>query len=358
MKILDKYIIKKFLGTFIYALLLIICIVIIFDISEKIDDFLDNDVPLRLIVFNYYFNFVPYFANLFSALFIFISVIFFTSKMASNSEVIAILSSGISYRRFLYPYFISALILAIFSLVLINWIIPPANKKRLEFEERWIRNEYRNTETNIHRQINPGVFVYMENYNNTYNIGYKFAMERFEDGKLTSKILSDYIEWDTTIQKWKIINPVTRTFTDSAEVVEYKYRIDTTINMLPQDFSMRDNVVESMNYSELNEFIEEEIAIGSDNITNWLIEKHKRFAFPFSTFILTLIGVTLSSRKHRGGIGLNIGLGILLSFSYILFMQVSVVLATNAGMNPIIAVWLPNVLFTAVGLFLYSRAIK
>lgn len=358
MKKLDIYIIKKFLGTFFYALMLIICIVIIFDISEKIDDFLERQVPIKIIIFDYYFNFVPYFANLFSALFIFISVIFFTSKLTSNSEIIAILSSGVSYRRFLLPYFISSFILAIFSLILINWIIPPANKKRLEFEEKWIRVQFRNKEHDIHRQINPGVFVYMESYNNIYNIGYKFSMEKFEDGKLKSKLLSDYIQWDTSIQKWNIANPVIRYFKDNRELIKPMQNVDTTINMHPKDFSMRTNAVEAMNYRELNEFIEQEKEIGSDNIVLWEIEKHKRFAFPFSTFILTLIGVSLSSRKKRGGIGVNIGVGILIAFSYILFMQVSVVLAINAGMNSLLAVWIPNILYLALGILLYRKAAK
>lgn len=356
MKKLDLYIIKKFLGTFFYALLLIICIVIIFDISEKIDDFLEKAAPLKAIVFDYYFNFVPYFANLFSALFTFISVIFFTSKLTSNSEVIAILSSGISFRRFLYPYFISSLILAVFSFVLINWIIPPANKKRLEFEDIYLRNKFDFKERNIHRQINPGEFIYLESYNNTYNIGYKCSIEKFENGKLRSKLLSDYIKWDTAKTKWTITNYTIRDFVNNTELLSTGRKLDTTLNMFPEEFKRRNNVVEAMNFGELNRFIEQEINIGSDNIVLWQIEKHKRFAFPFSTFILTLIGVCLSSRKTRGGIGLNIGLGILLAFSYIMFMQVSTVLATNASMNPFVAVWIPNILYAAIGVFLYFKA--
>lgn len=356
MKKLDIYIIKKFLGTFFYALLLIICIVIIFDISEKIDDFLEREVPLKIIVFDYYFNFIPYFANLFSALFTFISVIFFTSKLTSNSEVIAILSSGISYKRFLFPYFISSFILAIFSFVLINWIIPPANKKRLEFEEQWYRVKYWNKDRNIHRQIEPGIFIYMESYNNSYDIGYKFSIEKFEGGQLISKIISDYIQWDTVKNKWNITNYQQRDFVNGHEEISTGRKIDTTINMYPEDFSRRTNIVEAMNYQQLNDFIQQEIEIGSDNVIMWEIEKHKRWAYPFSTFILTLIGVCLSSRKTRGGIGLNIGLGILLAFSYIMFMQVSTVLATNASMNPILAVWIPNILYAIIGVYLYSKA--
>jgi len=285
LKKLDWYIISKFLGTFFYALMLIICIVVIFDVSEKIDDFLEKEAPLRAIVFDYYFNFIPYFANLFSALFTFIAVIFFTSKLAGDSEIIAILSSGVSFKRLLVPYFISAFILTIFSFVLINWVIPPANKKRLEFEEKYIRVRYRYDDKNIHKQILPGTFVYMESYNNIYNIGYKFSIEKFENGKLISKLLSDYVQWDTTINKWKITNYVIREISNDKEIVTSGRRIDTTLNMYPDEFYRRTNAVEAMNYQELNEFIEDEIMIGSDNITLWKIEKNKRFAFPFSTII-------------------------------------------------------------------------
>ncbi len=346
------------MGTFFYALMLIICIVVIFDVSEKIDDFIEKEAPLRAIVFDYYLNFIPYFANLFSALFTFIAVIFFTSKLADDSEIIAILSSGISFKRLMVPYFISAFVLTIFSFVLINWVIPPANKKRLEFEEKYIRVRLAYSVKNIHKQILPGTFIYMESYNNMYDIGYKFSMEKFEKGKLVSKLLCDYVQWDTTINKWKITNYVNREILNNKEIITLGRRIDTSINLYPTDFHRRAEAVEAMNYRQLNEFIDSETMIGSDNVTIWKIEKNKRFAYPFSTLILTLIGVSISSRKRRGGIGMNIGLGIFLAFSYIMFMQVSTVLATNANMNPIFAVWIPNLLFSLIAIGLYLKAAK
>jgi len=355
-KKLDRYIIRKFLGTFIYALILIILIVVIFDISEKIDDFISKQAPLKAIVFDYYVNFIPYFANLFSSMFIFIAVIFFTSKMAGDSEIIAILSSGVSYRRLMYPYFVSALILSIFSFLMINWVIPPANKNRLDFEEKYIRNKYINVQHDIHQQIRPGQFIYMESYNTDYKIGYKFTIEQIEDNELKSKMISDYVQWDSTIQKWRASNCYIRQFEDGKEKVTFHRKLDTTLNMVPADFAMRRNVVEAMNYQELNAFIESETRKGAENIVLWKIEKHQRFASVFSTFILTLIGVSLSSRKTRGGIGLNIGMGILLAFTYIMFMQVSNVLATNANVPPVVAVWIPNVIFGFIGIFLYNRA--
>ncbi|MBI9067889.1 MAG: LptF/LptG family permease [Salinivirgaceae bacterium] len=358
MKKLDLYIIKKFLGTFVYALLLIIIIVIVFDVSEKIDDFIEKDAPLHAIIFDYYLNFIPYFANLFSALFTFISVIFFTSKLTSDSEIIAILSSGISFKRLLRPYIISAIILTIFSFILINWIIPPANQKRLEFEEVFIKNRFRNKDKNIHKQILPETFIYLDSYNNLYDIGYKFSMEKFENGKLKSKLISDYAQWDTTINKWKIVNYIIRDFDEGKETITNGRRIDTTINMFPKDFTRRVNVVEAMNYKQLDNFIAAETMVGSSNVTLWKIEKHKRFAYPFSTIILTLIGVCISSRKTRGGIGLNIGIGIFLAFTYIMFMQVSTVLATNANMNPFLAVWIPNITYGIIAIGLYFKAAK
>ncbi len=356
LKKLDFYIIKKFLGTFFFALLLIIVIVIVFDISEKIDNFIGKTCTLNEIVFDYYLNFIPYFSNLFSSLFIFIAVIFFTSKMASDSEIIAILSSGVSFIRFLVPYFIASLFLALLSLYMINWVIPKSNVKRLEFENKYVNGVVYNMDQNIHKQVLPGVYVYMDNYNTVYDVGYKFAIEKFENGELISKTTSDYIQWDTVLQTWKIMNATTRNYLDGREEIIYNRRIDSLVNMKPEDFSRRHTVVEAMDFKQLNEFIAQETLIGSDRVNQWIIEKHRRFASPFSTFILTLIGVCLSSRKRRGGIGVNIGLGLLLAFSYILFMQVSNVLSTNAGISPVIAVWIPNFLYSVIGVGLYFKA--
>ncbi len=358
MKKLDIYIIKKFLGTFFYAIVIIILIAVVFDYSEKIDDFLENQAPFSAIIFDYYLNFVPFFANLFSHLFTFIAVIYFTSKMASTSEITAILSSGISFNRMLVPYFISAVIIALFTFTLGSYIIPPANKTRLAFEEQYIFSRYNNTERHIHRQLAPGVLIYMENYSSTNDIGYKFSIEKFEDSKLKSKLLSDYIKWDTIKNKWTIHNYTIREINDMDETLITGREIDTTLNMTPEEFRTRQNVVETMNLNELNRFIDKQIERGVESIEYYLIEKHKRIAAPFSVFILTLIGVSLSVRKTRGGIGAHIGLGILLSFSHILFMQVSHQFAISGSMSPMIAVWVPNILFLFIGIGLYFNAPK
>ncbi len=358
MKKLDLYIIRKFLGTFFFAILIIISISIVFDIAEHLDEFLDKEAPVKEIILDHYLNFIPYFVNLFSALFIFIAVIFFTSKLASNTEIIAILSSGISFRRMLLPYFISALFLGIFSFVLSSYIIPPANAKRLAFENKYLRNAYRNFDKNIHKQILPGVYMYMESYNNNSETGYKFALEKFEDDKLVSKMRGDYVRWDTIKNKWDVNNYYIRNIEGEIETIERGARIDTTLNILPKDFASRTNIVETMNYNELNAFIDKKKLQGDERISFYLIEKYRRIANPFSTFILTLIGVSLATRKTRGGIGLHLGIGILLSFLYILFMQMSINFATGGTMNPILAVWLPNIIFGVIAIFLYRLAPK
>jgi len=358
MKKLDWYIIKKFLGTFFFSIGLIMAIAIVFDVSEKLQDFIEKKAPLEAIIFDYYLNFIPYFANLFSPLFIFISVIFFTAKMAANSEIVAILAGGISFRRMLRPYMVSATVLALLSLYLNNFLIPKANAKRLAFEENYIRNKYRFSDKNIHRQIAPGTYVYFESFNNLANIGYKFSLEKFNNNQLEYKLISDYVQWDSVKTKWVIHNYYERFLNGEKQEFIKGNTKDTTINLSPEDFSRRENFIEAMDYYELNQFIADEKFKGSENIPFYEVEKYKRIAFPFATFVLTLIGVSLSSRKVRGGIGMHIGMGLLISFAYILFMQVSTVMATNTGMNAAYAVWIPNVIFGILALFLLKKAPK
>lgn len=355
---IDMYIIKKFLGTFFFAILLIIFIAVIFDFSEKIDDFLENNAPLKGIIFDYYLNFVPYFAVLFSPLFTFIAVIYFTSRLAYNTEIIAIITSGVSFHRLLIPYFISAVIITIFSFVLNNYIIPSANENRLIFEENYYRNAPVYRKRNIHKQIEPGVFVYLENFNVNNNYGRRFSIERYEEGKLVSKLLSDDIVWDTTKNKWNIRNYFIRNYNGEKQSIISGRLTDTTINMYPQEFKRRKEAVQAMTLTELNDFINNQKLQGETNIDELLIEKHRRFSFPFSSFILTLIGISVSSRKVKGGIGVHIGVGLLVSFTYIFFMQFSAQFSISGAFPPFIAVWIPNVIFAFVAGFLYRLAPK
>jgi lipopolysaccharide export system permease protein len=330
----------------------------VFDLSERLDDFLQNKAPLKAIVFDYYVNFVPYFVNLFSGLFTFIAVIFFTSKMATHSEIIAILSGGVSYFRFLRPYFVGGILLMFLSFFLINWVIPHANAKRMDFEEKYYRDSpYQNKDRNIHRQISPGLYIYMQSYNTAMNIGYRFALERFEGGALKEKINSDYIKWDTAINKWTIHNYYKREFDSVSESLTWGQKLDTVLpNFDKSDYSTRTEIVETMNYDELTEFIAKQKLSGSASVAVYELEKHKRFAFPFSTIILAIMGACISSQKKRGGVGINIGLGLALAFSYIMMQQVTMVFATNAGFNPFLSLWIPNFIYAAITFILYKVA--
>ena len=358
--ILDRYIIRKFLGTFFFAILMIIVITVVFDISEKIDDFIEKKAPLQAIVVDYYFNFIPYFISLFSSLFIFISVIFFTSKMAAQSEIIAILSSGISFRRFLYPYFIGACILALFSFMINDVIMPLANEHRIEFESKYIKRPVVYTEQNKHKQIEPGVFVYFESFSNSTETAYKFAMDRWDGDRLVSKLISENALWNKEKEKWTIRNYYIRDIDSlGLQTLDSGASIDTTINLDPAEFKRRDNMfIETLSIAQLSDYIDELTMQGADNIKFFMIELNKRVAFPFSTFILTLIGVSLSTRKVRGGIGIHIAIGIAVSFLYILFMQFSSEFATKGNLHPALAAWIPNIIFGIVGAFLYRLAPK
>lgn len=358
MKIIDYYIIKKFLGTFFFAISLLILIVIIFDISEKIDDFLNNNAPLDEILFSYYLNFIPYFINLFSYLFTFIAVIFFTSKMAYNSEIISILSSGVSFWRMLVPYLISAILLGSLSFYLANFLIPNTNKVMLEFEHRYIKSPYKETNLNIHMQIKPGSFIYLQSFNNTTDMGFKFSLEEFRDGELVFKLMADRIEWDSVSGTWKIRNFFIREINGLEEKIVRGEEMDTLINLTPKDFEVAVEEVKTMTFSELRRFIEKERLKGSENVSEYEVEKHKRMADPFSAVIMTLIGVSLSSRKVRGGIGMQLGIGIFITFTFILFMQVSTVFATQGNLSPALAAWIPNIIFGVLSLYLLRIAPK
>jgi lipopolysaccharide export system permease protein len=358
MKILDRYIIKKFLGTFIFAIILIIGIAVLFDLTEKMDDFIEKKAPLHAIIFEYYLNFIPFYVNLFMFLFIFIAVIFFTSKMAGNTEIIAIISSGVSFNRLMYPYFLSALVLGIFSFLLTNFIIPPANKIRLKFENTYINGTYYNDERNIHRQIEPGTYIFMESFNTMNNTGYKFSIEKFEDKKLKYKLMSNYIRWDSAKNVWNINQYYTRKINGLHETVKHGNSMDTALALSPEDFKHRDTDKATMNIFQLNRFIKEQTMRGETNISSYLIEKYQRLAFPFSAFILTLIGVSISSRKTRGGVGVHIGIGLIISLSYLLFMQISQQFSIKGTLSPALSAWIPNIIFAFIGAYLYKTAPK
>ena len=359
--ILDRYIIRQFLGTFIFSLVLIMGIAVIFDFSEKIDDFIQKQAPLKAIIFDYYLNFIPYFATLFAPLFVFISVIFFTSRMAVNTEIIAILNSGMSFRRLMIPYFISAAFIAMSAIVLENYVLPRANIARLDFEEKYKRSsDFRRVNvTSVHRQVYPNVYIYMEQYNRISQSGRNFSMEKFnEKGMLESKLTSNMIRWDSTTNKWGAWWYYIRETDSLGERVMAGRRLDTVLNVGPDDFTRSPEFVFTMTNRELADYIDLLKSQGSDEIKLYLNEKHRRLASPFAFFILTLIGVSLSSRKIKGGIGMQIGLGLMLTFSYILFMQFASQFSLKGNMNPALAMWIPNIIYAFIAAGVYFSAPK
>jgi lipopolysaccharide export system permease protein len=360
MKTIDRYIIRKFLGTFFFSIALILVIAVVFDFAEKVDNYMENEAPVKAIIFDYYFNFIPYFGLLFTPLFVFISVIFFTSKMAINNEIIAILNSGMSFRRMLWPYLISATVIAIVAFGLTNFVIPRSNQKMLEFEGQYYRPSVRRiTVEHIHRQVFRDVYVFMGTFNPVNMRGQNFTIEKFgEDGKLESKLSAPTVTYDTTINKWSAINYTLREIRDNEVIISTGRQLDTALTISPADFSRDPKVVNTMTYSELNDYIDVLQLQGSDELKLFLIEKHRRFANPFATFILTFIGVSLSSRKIRGGIGMSVGIGLMLTFSYILFLQFASQFSLKGNLDPMLAMWIPNIIYVFIAFVLYKLAPK
>ena len=358
-KKIDAYIVSKFITTFFIALLLIIGIVIIFDISEKIDNFVAKEAPLKAIVFDYYLNFIPYFMNMFSPLFVFITVIFFTSKMAADSEIIAILSCGISFHRMMVPYIFSATLIAIFSLCLNLFIIPDANKTRLEFENQYVKTRFKSVGRNVHYQISPGEFVFAESFSSWNNTAYRFTLEKIVDNKLVSKISAESAVYNEEKGVWTLKKYFIRDYNeDLTDRIRSGKQLDTTLALSSKDFYLTEKTVEKLNYHELNNLIDTQRMRGDANVKFALIEKNTRFALPFSAFILTIMGVALSSKKRRAGIGWNIGIGIALAFTYILFLRFSQMFVHTDTLPPAIALWLPNLVFAIIAGFLYRIAPK
>ena len=355
---LDLYIFKKFIFSFFIALALIMVIVIIFDISEKIDNFVANEAPLKAIVVDYYLNFIPYFINMFSPLFVFITVIFFTSRLAANSEIIAMLSSGISYHRLMVPYLVASALIALLSLYLNLFVIPNANVTRIDFEQKYVKDK-RETRRTVHYQIEPGTYVFVESFSNWNNTGYGFTLETVEDNKLVSKLSAETAVWDTTFQGWKLRKCFLREYGSSLDdKITFIPQIDTVISLTVNDFYRNKQTVQTIPYKELNELIETQKMRGDRDVMFAEIEQAQRFALPFSAFILTIMGVSLSSRKKRGGIGWNIALGIGLAFTYILFLKFSQMFVFTGSLSPNAALWLPNVVFTVITGVLYKMAPK
>ncbi len=357
LKHLDWYIIKKYLGTFALSIVLIISISVIFDFTEKVDDFMETNAPIKAIVFDYYLNFIPFFTNMFTPLFAFISVIFFTSKLANNSEIIAMLAGGMSFRRLMRPYMVSAGFIALFSFVLMSFVIPPANRIRLEFEDKYVSKFKSDVARNVQMEIEPGIIVYLGRYEEATAKGRSFSLEKFDGKTLVSRLTAQEIVMDS-LYHWTVKNYLIRNFDGMYEHINRGESLDTVIQMDPADFFITAKEAAQMSTPHLYRYIEKRKERGLGNTQAFEDEYHKRYSTPLSALILTLIGVSLSSRKVRGGMGMNIGIGLTLSALYILFTTFSSQLSIAGSMNPLLAVWLPNLLFLAVGLLLYYKAPK
>ncbi len=358
-KKLDWYIIKKFLTTFVVTLSLFIIIIIVFDISEKLDDFLSKEAPIKDIILKYYVNYVPFFLNLFSPVFIFISVIFFTSKLASRSEIVATLASGVSYNRFLRPYLITAGLLAILSFVLNAYVIPHSDKIRINFENKYVRDIKDDYTNHVHRQIRPNTYFFLEYFGYADSSGGGVALEYYENNLLKSKLYGRKINWNRKLQKWRLEDYMIRDYLpNNQEKITTGKFLDTTIEFNPADFFRHSDDVQAFDLNELDDYIASEKARGADNVEFYITDKYRRYASPFSTFILTVIGVCVSSKKSRGGVGLNLGVGIMLSFIYLFVIQYFNTYGQTGIIPPIIAVWIPNFIFMGVAYYLYRTVQK
>lgn len=357
LKILDLYILKKFLGTYFLATLLFLAVIAMFDVTEKLDAFLS--APLKETIFDYFMSFLPYFANQLSPLFVFISVIFFTSKMAGNSEIIAILASGVSFNRLLRPYMIGATVVAAITFALSNYIIPPTNVHRIEYTNKYVKNKAVQTGLNIQLQVSPGVVAYIGRFENSDKSGYRFSLDKFEGKSLTSRLTAYIARYDTTrMYQWHLHDYMIRDFDGMKEKITKGSRLDTIIPIEPKDFLISANDQELLTTPQLSEYIEKQKMRGVANIRKFEIEKEKRIASTAAAFILTLIGMSLSCRKVKGGLGVNIGIGLVLSFSYILFSTITSSFAISGMTSPFIAMEIPNVVYLAIGILLYRRASK
>jgi len=359
MKILDKYIIRKFLGTFFFIMAMIMAISIVFDLSEKLDDFLRTQPTIYEMVVHYYFNFILYYSNIFSSLLLFISIILFTSKMAQNSEVIAMLSSGVSYNRYLRPYFIATTIIVVFTVALYHFGLPYANKIRIDFESIYWYGKFQIRKTNLHREITPGTIVYFGRFTAENKVGYNFSIEKWEENRLTYKLMADRIVRDNdSTNNWTIQNYFIRELDGEDEIVRSGAKLDTVFDFRIEDFGQNLDYAMAMDSKELNDYIDTQRLRGADDLARYRLELHQRTSLPVAAYVLMIIGVSIASRKVRGGIGLHIVAGVVIAFLYLLFLRMFSVSAMNAGLHPLIAVWIPNIIFAFIALFFYRRAAK
>lgn len=357
MKTLDWYILKKFLTAFFFIVIMLVAVVCIINLTEQNEKFIENQLTAKEIA-GYYVNYAPYIANMIMPITVFIAVVFITSQMATHTEIIAMLSSGISFLRIARPYFIGAAFIAILSFFLSGWIIPNSNKERIAFETQYLKKKGGSLRDNIHIKVAPESYLYIYNFNNHSNVGYDFTLETIENNVMKEKLSAKRIEWIDSLEKWQIRDWTLHTFDGQEEDFSYGKTMDTTLAIQPNDFATTYMLFESLTMDELNQKIDELTLRGADDIIIYKIEKYIRFMSPFSVVILTFLGLFISSRKSRGGSGFQIALGFLIAFIFIILYTFARSLAEAGSWNPVVAVWLPNMIFTVVSFFLYLNVPK
>ena len=362
MKILDKYIIRKVLSTFFFVVLILVAVIVVIDITEKMDKFSKNNLSVPTVL-GYYLDFVPWVSGLITPITAFIAIVYVTSRMAAHTEIVAILGSGVSFKRMLLPYFIASLVIAIISFFLNGWIIPQSNLSRLSFEMQYFNSRYYFDKRNVHMQVEPNVYLFIQNFNNQTNTGFQFTLERFDNNKLIEKLSADNIQWDSTKQKWQLrscrIKHVDDIFERKASHGSWRDKtmgntMDTTLAISPKDFENEERKFDGMTISELSEYIAKLKFRGSTGVEAYEVEKQIRFASPFTIFVLVFMGVIVSSRKIRGGTGFQIALGFLLSFVFILFFLMTRTFAETGSLPPALAAWLPNIIFSVISAGMYK----
>lgn len=360
MKKLDRYIVGKFLGTFFFTVLLLCVVIVVIDLSERMDDFLENDAPIDLIIFQYYMNFVPHTVLTLSPLFIFVAAIFFTSRMAYRSEIVAILASGVSFYRLMFgPYFFAATLLVILQLYGTHYLVPDANKDRLDFEYAYMRGKIVNKDRDIHLQIAPDSYIYFETFILSDSSGRKFTLEQIDSNQnMVYKLHAARAKWIGSIQKWQLTNYTERRINGLKEELSKGTKMDTTLSFHPKDFAREKRFKDAMTRTELNEYLVKERQRGTPNLEFYEVEKHRRTAVPFSTYILSIIALAVASRKVRGGMGFHVFIGIALSAGYIVALQFSTTFATNGNLPPLLGAWIPNLIFGVIATYLVVKAPK
>jgi lipopolysaccharide export system permease protein len=358
MRILDWYILKKFLIAFVYVVLILVTIICVIDFTEKSDDFIRAGISYGKVFTDYYANYAPYIANMLSPISIFIATVFVTARLATHTEIIAMLSSGVSFMRIMVPYLIGSIIVGIFIFIMIGWVIPNSNKDRIAFENQYLNRQFTFNGQNVHMKIAPNDYAYLESYNNSLNTGYQFTLESVEGQKLKSKLKSRMITWLPEKKKWMMDEYSIRVIDGEKETLYYGTNKDTLINLSPDDFSNSNMLHETFTLTELNEYILKLQEQGAENIEVYLTEKYERFTYPFAIIILTMIGVIAAARKTREGAGFQIAFGFLLAVIYILFVLISQSFSNIGSMGPLLASWIPNIIFSIIGLIMYKTVPK